>query len=141
MNSYHYLPTPFYSQSIVNSPSINRKPSFSAPSPSQAFPSHTGPVFFTLVYTGAILTDFTKSFLPYLRKTLLKHTFHQTMPPAQKSSAIPSPHWQPNRTKILKPGTEGLFPDPPTSVVNYLTSLSLHYSFKNRGFWYQPLKH
>lgn len=140
MNSCPHLPTPFHSQSIVNSPSINRKPSsFTASPPSQAFPSHTGPVFLTLVYTGAILTDFAKSFPSYLRKTLLKHTFHQTMP--QLRSLQQFPHWQPNRTQILKPGTEGLFPDPPISVINYLTSLSLHYSFKNRGFWYQPLKH
>ena len=110
MNSCHHLPTPFHGQSIVNSPSINRKPSsFTAPPPSQAFPSRTGPVFFTLVYTGAILTDFAKSFLPYLRKTLLKHIFHQTMP--QLSSLQQFPHWQSNRTQILKPGTKGLFPD------------------------------
>ena len=139
MNSCPHLPTPFHSQSIVNSPSINRKPSSFTASPlSQAFPSHTGPVFLTLVYTGAILTDFAKSFPSYLRKTLLKHTFHQTMP--QLRSLQQFPHWQPNRTQILKPGTEGLFPDPPISVINYLTSLSLHYSFKNRGFWYQPVK-
>ena len=82
---------------------------------------------------------FCQIFPPLPQKNSPKAYFPSNLAPAQQSSAIPSLAIKQN------PNSEAWhwrsLSRPSVSVINYLTSLSLHYSFKNRGFWYQPLKH